>query len=281
MPIEIDNKNHCAEFIRLNELWIKEHFSLEETDRELAKDPYRIVRDGGHILSLVIDDRVVGVCALFRGSPKRYELARMAVDPRARGHGFGDVLMRAAIELARKDGADTLYLLSNTVLSPAIALYRKHGFRTVNEGPHPVYARCNIVMELAMSASCVENRDSMSFREVLDWAWRETAPVHRNAANLVIHLFAVPLFVVGHLLVLAAIFSYWWLAALGLLCIVVSLTLQRIGHSLEAQSVHPFTSGRDFVRRLYAEQFCNFWRFLFSGQWFRNFTARKEPLAGR
>ena len=25
---------------------------------------------------------------------------------------------------------------------------------------------------------------------------------------------------------------------------------------------------RDFLRRLYAEQFCNFWRFLFSGQWY-------------
>jgi putative acetyltransferase len=275
MPIEIDNKNHCAEFIRLNELWIKEHFSLEESDRKLAADPYRIVREGGHILS-VVDDGVVGVCALFRESPTRYELARMAVDPCVRGRGIGDALMRAAIELAKKDGAETLYLLSNTVLSPAIALYRKHGFRTVSEGPHPVYSRCNIVMELTMPATAVENRDAMSFRELLAWAWRETPPVHRSAANLIIHLFAVPLFVAGHLLVLAAFFSSFWLAVLGLLSIVVSLILQRVGHSFEVQQVHPFTSGRDFVRRLYAEQFCNFWRFLFSGQWFANFSSRKD-----
>src|SRR5262245_58433472 len=238
-----------------------------------------MVREGGNIVSLLLDDGVVGVDALCRDAHRRYELARMAVDPRARGKGFGDVLMRAAIELAKKDGADTLFLLSNTVLSPAIALYRKHGFETVSEGPHPVYARCNIVMELTMPAAAVENRDAMSFRELLAWAWRETPPVHKNAANLLIHLFAVPLFVAGHLLILAAIVFSWWLAPLGVLCVVVSLVLQRVGHSLEGQQVHPFSSGRDFVRRLYAEQFCNFWRFLFSGQWYASFTSRHDRQA--
>ena len=60
MRVEIDNEDHCGEFIRLNEVWIEEHFSLEEADRTLAEDPYRIVRDGGHILGLVVDGRVVG-----------------------------------------------------------------------------------------------------------------------------------------------------------------------------------------------------------------------------
>lgn len=83
----------------------------------------------------------------MKESPKRYELARMAVDPGERGKGYGDVLMRAAIELGGANGADTIYLLSNTLLSPAIALYRKHGFRTASEGAHPIYARCNIIME--------------------------------------------------------------------------------------------------------------------------------------
>ena len=147
MRVEIDNENHCGEFIRLNESWIEEHFSLEEVDRKLAEDPFRIVRDGGHIVSLVVDGSVVGVCALFRESAKRFELSRMAVDTRERGKGYGDALIRAAIELARKDGEETVYLLSNTVLKQAIALYRKHGFHSLSEGPHPVYVRCNIVIE--------------------------------------------------------------------------------------------------------------------------------------
>ena len=92
-----------------------------------------------------------------------------------------------------------------------------------------------------MSPASVENRDSMSFRELLAWAWSETPPVHTNATNLLIHLFAVPLFVVGYLLVLAAIAFSWWLAVLGLLCIIVSLTFQAIGHFPRAaagSSVH-------------------------------------------
>ena len=151
MRIETDNESHCSAFIRLNELWITEHFVLEDVDRELAADPYKIVREGGHILSLVKSGKVIGVCALFKESPRRYQLARMTVDPGERGKGYGEILLQTAIEKARESGAKSLYLLSNTAaLGIAITLYRKYGFRTLTEGPHPVYARCNIVMELEL-----------------------------------------------------------------------------------------------------------------------------------
>jgi hypothetical protein len=39
MDIICDRPEHLAEFIRLNEIWIKEHFSLEPADRALAADP--------------------------------------------------------------------------------------------------------------------------------------------------------------------------------------------------------------------------------------------------
>jgi GNAT superfamily N-acetyltransferase len=150
VPIEFDDERHSSDFVRLNEQWISEHFALEESDRRLAANPMQIIADGGHILSLVEGGRVVGVCALFRESRYRFELARMAVDRTERGKGYGDVLIRAALQRARESGATSVFLLSNTVLEPAIALYRKHGFVTVSEGSHPVYARCNIVMERAL-----------------------------------------------------------------------------------------------------------------------------------
>ncbi len=123
------------------------------------------------------------------------------------------------------------------------------------------------------SADPAEARDAMPFRELVTWAWQETAPVHRNRINLLIHLFAVPLFVAGHAMLLEAFISSWQWALLAPVCIVASLVLQKIGHSLERQPPHPFTGFRDFVRRLYAEQFCNFWRYLFSGQWYASFTS--------
>lgn len=65
---------------------------------------------------------------------------------RARGKGYGDILMEAAIRWVKKKNAKKLTLLSNTVLAPA--LYKKHGFKTVRLGDHPDYVRCNIEMEL-------------------------------------------------------------------------------------------------------------------------------------
>lgn len=147
MRLEIDNQNHCEDFVRLNEAWISEYFSIEEADRKLAADPFRVVRDGGHILSLTENGRVVGVCALIKEADDRYQLARMAVDAANRGKGYGGELLKAALTVLRKRRAKSVYLLSNTVLAPAIGLYRKHGFRTISEEPHPDYDRCNIVME--------------------------------------------------------------------------------------------------------------------------------------
>jgi ribosomal protein S18 acetylase RimI-like enzyme len=149
MQIEVDQKGHCADFIRLNEEWITKYFALEEGDHNLAKYPFKIIDDGGHILSLVDDGKVAGVCALFRDKDNRrqLQLARMAVDPEARGKGYGNALMEAALRLAAEMGATDVRLYTNTVLGPAVALYHKYGFQTVSEGPHPLYARCNIVME--------------------------------------------------------------------------------------------------------------------------------------
>ena len=111
-------------------------------------------------------------------------------------------------------------------------------------------------------------RSAMSFPELLSWAWAETPPVHKLRANLLIHIFAVALFVLGHVLLVAGLFSNKWLLVAAPGCVVVSVALQAFGHSLETDKPPPFEDARDFMRRLYAEQFCNFWRFLFSGQWY-------------
>jgi hypothetical protein len=108
----------------------------------------------------------------------------------------------------------------------------------------------------------------MTFGELLSWAWTETPPIRQNRTNLLLHIVAVPMFVFAHMLLLGALFTTWWLAIAGVALIAVSLWLQKIGHPLEQQPVIPFESRGDFVRRLYAEQFINFWRFLFSGRWY-------------
>jgi len=137
---------HLADFVRLNEGWIAEFFEIEEIDRELARDPDAVIRRGGLVLTATLGDAVVGCCALFRHADASFELARMAVDPPIQGRGIGAALLERAVERARALGGVRITLLTNSVLAPAIALYRRHGFFTVHEGPHPDYNRCNLIL---------------------------------------------------------------------------------------------------------------------------------------
>src|SRR5262249_17015726 len=45
-----------------------------------------------------------------------------------------------------------------------------------------------------------EDRNAMSFQKLMSKAWRETPPLHKNSTNLLIHIVAVPLFVLGHIM---------------------------------------------------------------------------------
>ena len=91
-----------------------------------------------------------GTCAVIRCNSKLYELAKMAVSPTARGRGYGDLLVERAIEFARAEGAETVMLLSNSRLEPALRLYKKHGFRYVPVSTPHHYSRVDVQMELSL-----------------------------------------------------------------------------------------------------------------------------------
>jgi GNAT superfamily N-acetyltransferase len=137
-----------ADFERLNRDWIETYFVLEEPDREVFSDPRaKILAPGGQIFFVVEGDQVLGTCAVIRQTGNEYEIAKMAVAPSARGRGFGDLLMEAAISFATEVGARRLAIVSNTVLEPAIRLYQKHGFVRVPLSADGRYQRANIRLE--------------------------------------------------------------------------------------------------------------------------------------
>jgi N-acetylglutamate synthase-like GNAT family acetyltransferase len=142
---------YLPDFISLNRQWIEKYFVLEPMDLMQLENPYEtILNPGGEILFLLQDDQVVGTVALIPHGPGCYEIAKMAVLPTTRGKGYGDILMKAAKSWATSKSARKLMLLSNTILNPAISLYQKHGFKTLRQGEHPDYKRCNIEMELQL-----------------------------------------------------------------------------------------------------------------------------------
>ena len=137
-------------FKSLNEDWITRYFKIEEVEEEALNNPKKYILDnGGEIFIAIYEGEPIGVCALLKMENSRYdyELAKMAVSKKAQEKGIGFLLGKAIIDEAKLLGARSIYLESNTILKPAISLYRKLGFKKVVDYPTP-YERCNIQMEL-------------------------------------------------------------------------------------------------------------------------------------
>lgn len=139
---------YAKAFHDLNEEWITTWFKMEEEDHHALDHPQEHILDGGgHIFIALYKGEPVGTCAIIKMNDGGFELAKMAVSPRAKGKGIGWLLGRACLEKARALGARRVYLESNTRLKPAINLYHKLGFRKITGQPSP-YERCDIQMEL-------------------------------------------------------------------------------------------------------------------------------------
>lgn len=109
--------------------------------------------------------------------------------------------------------------------------------------------------------------------ELLHWQWQGYTGYHRNRTNLLLHIFAVPLFLLGTVLTLLGVVALSWaLIVGGLACILVSVVIQGRGHKLEPTPPAPFTSPWNFIGRLFFEQWITFPRFVLGGGWRRNLS---------
>jgi GNAT superfamily N-acetyltransferase len=137
-------------FKALNEEWIKTFFVMESGDYKLLDHPEEeILNKGGHIAFALLNGEVVGTCALVKteNNPLTFELSKMAVSPKAQGKKLGYLLGNALVEKAKELNADKVFLVTNSILAPAIKLYEKLGFIHTPIG-HAEYDRADVRMEL-------------------------------------------------------------------------------------------------------------------------------------
>ncbi len=140
-------------FRTLNEEWITRYFTLEKMDRETLGDPEdKILKKGGHIFMAYLGQQAVGCVALIPIGDGVYELSKMAVSPEMRGLGIGRRLLQHAVTEAKRIGAKSLFLGSNSRLENAVHLYESVGFRHVPAGKpaRMPYMRANVFMELPL-----------------------------------------------------------------------------------------------------------------------------------
>lgn len=133
----------------LNLEWLEKYFYVEDYDRRVLGHAKKYIIDkGGFIFNAILMNKVVGTVALIPRGKGIFELSKMAVTERFQGLRIGLKLMEHCIAFAREKGTQTLFLDSNTILTPAITLYKKVGFKEIPVPEDTPYERCNIRMEI-------------------------------------------------------------------------------------------------------------------------------------
>ena len=123
------------------------YFSVEPHDEVVLSDPQgQILAPDGYIFLAQTGDDIVGTCALLNAGQGRFEIAKMAVTPRHKGHGIGRQLLDAAIAQFWNLGGRELFLESNSRMTPAIRLYESSGFVQMTRPEPSHYKRSDVYM---------------------------------------------------------------------------------------------------------------------------------------
>ena len=146
------NRKYKSDFAKLNYEWLEKYFNTEKgeaEDKRLLNNPEReIIKKGGEIFFALLNENVVGTCAVIKIDNSNYELAKMGVTEKAQGKQIGKKLALTAIGYAVEKGASKLRLYTSSKLTAAQNLYRVLGFTEVKEKPNHRYQRKLILMEL-------------------------------------------------------------------------------------------------------------------------------------
>jgi len=145
-------RKYKSDFAKLNYEWLEKYFNTEKgeaEDKRLLNNPEReIIKKGGEIFFALLNENVVGTCAVLKINNTFYEIAKMSVTENAQGKQIGKKLALTAIGYAVEKGASKLRLYTSSKLTAAQNLYRVLGFTEVKEKPNHRYKRKLILMEL-------------------------------------------------------------------------------------------------------------------------------------
>ncbi len=140
------------DFYYLNAEWLNKYYFVTDEDEVLLKNPEKIIEEGGMVFFALLNNDVVGTCAIIPEAEKTFELIKMGVSSIVQGNGIGSLLLTACLNLAKEKGAEQITLETAVPLKAAIHLYEKFGFKkTSEEYTHPVFKRTTFKMQLILT----------------------------------------------------------------------------------------------------------------------------------
>jgi ribosomal protein S18 acetylase RimI-like enzyme len=138
---------YASEIKILNIEWLEKYFEVEESDKKMLSNPQECIIDkGGKIFYAKYKNQIVGTVTLLKIDDYTFELSKMAVTEKVQGLGIGKTMIEYCIDFSKENKIKKLILFSNTILVPAIKMYQKYGFISVNLDSS-IYKRSNIKME--------------------------------------------------------------------------------------------------------------------------------------
>ena len=116
--------------------WSQDYPAAENFDEDTGHGWLHCLREDGRIIAVVSVGDIgehVNDGIPWSVAERPCELARIGVLPARGGQGIGAYLLGNAIAVARGKGFDAIRLLVSPGNAPALAMYRRVGFRTVGE----------------------------------------------------------------------------------------------------------------------------------------------------
>ncbi len=98
--------------------------------------------------SLTIDEELIAFGQLIAKASRRGHLARLIVNPLCRGKGYGETLIRALLDEARRASFERVSLNVDVGNVAAVSLYRKLGFVDSTRPPEEPEAAASRYMEM-------------------------------------------------------------------------------------------------------------------------------------
>lgn len=140
-------EKYKKEFVELNLIWIKKYFKVEPQDVEMLNNVENFLAKGAMVYFAVEQDKAIATCMVMPRENQVWEICKLATNEHYMGRGAGSALLKACMNYAKEHGAEKLMIVTNTVLSAAMHLYAKVGFKEV-----PIdnmeYERVNIQLEM-------------------------------------------------------------------------------------------------------------------------------------